>query len=142
MSMTVRRFHPVARRVVPAAAHDAVVAAEISRPRTRRETQRSPRAGMVATTTTGDHGWSCAVGTYTCLDGPLEGRVLRWRTRPPVGRPVTVALVDVGHGVLEVDYQVQRPAGQLEVGHLRFVAARAPQRRSGWRAWAARLRYL
>jgi hypothetical protein len=80
--------------------------------------------------------------TYTCLDGPLEGLMLRWRTRRPVGRPVTVALVDVGHGILEVDYQVLRPAEQLALGHLGFVAAREARRRPGWRTSAAPLLYL
>ena len=82
------------------------------------------------------------MATYTCLDGPLEGRMLRWRTRRPEGRPVTVALVDVGHGVLEVDYRVVDPADQLRIGRLGFVAARDVPRRSRWRTSALQRLYL
>ncbi|WNB84449.1 hypothetical protein [Cellulomonas sp. ATA003] len=74
------------------------------------------------------------MATYLCLDGPLEGRALRWRRLPRRGRPVTVALVDVGHGVLEVEYRVQRPAGRSRPGDLRFVRARDAWHTPRWRA--------
>lgn len=61
---------------------------------------------------------------YICIDGPLEGRRFRWRKAPRAGEPMTVALLDVDHSVLEVDYRVQPSAGSAEAGHLEFVAAR------------------
>jgi hypothetical protein len=64
------------------------------------------------------------VADYVCIDGPLEGRRFRWRRAPRTGEPMTVALLDVEHGVLEVDYRVQ-PAGEAaDAGRLEFVAAR------------------
>ena len=61
---------------------------------------------------------------YICVDGPLEGRRFRWRKAPRTGEPMTVALLDVDHGVLEVDYRVQPVAGASGSGRLEFVAAR------------------
>lgn len=61
---------------------------------------------------------------YICIDGPLEGRRFRWRKAPRAGEPMTVALLDVDHSVLEVDYRVQPSVGSSEAGRLEFVAAR------------------
>jgi hypothetical protein len=63
------------------------------------------------------------VAEYICIDGPLEGRSFRWRKAPRAGEPVTVAVVDVDHAVLEVDYRVPA-AAPLGSGRLEFVAAR------------------
>jgi hypothetical protein len=61
---------------------------------------------------------------YVCVDGPLAGRSFRWRRAPRPGRPTTVALVDVDHGVLEVSYRVQQDPEASEPGRLEFVSAR------------------
>ena len=66
---------------------------------------------------------------YVCVDGPLAGRSFSWRRGPRHGRPTTVALVDVDHGVLEVAYRVQQDPAPSEPGRLEFVAARAVRNR-------------
>ena len=61
---------------------------------------------------------------YVCIDGPLEGRRFTWRRPPRAGQALTVALLDVEHAVLEVDYRVQPVAGRSGSGRLEFVGAR------------------
>ncbi|WP_298456985.1 hypothetical protein [uncultured Cellulomonas sp.] len=82
------------------------------------------------------------MSTYVCVDGPLEGRSFRWRRLPRRGRPVKVALVDVGHAVLEVEYEVQRPADSTRPGDLRFVRARDVRHQPAWRVRARRPLHL
>lgn len=66
--------------------------------------------------------------SYRCVDGPLAGqRVTRLRV-PPAGRPLTVAVVDVEHGVLALDYRVQHGGPDGSRGWLGFVAARDVRR--------------
>lgn len=78
------------------------------------------------------------MATFECVDGPLAGRTFTWRRLPPTGRPVTVAVVDVEHSVLAVDYRLQAARGTTG-GDLRFVAARDVRRRPrGLRALALR----
>ncbi|GAA2724893.1 hypothetical protein [Cellulomonas aerilata] len=60
---------------------------------------------------------------YICVDGPLEGRLFRWRKAPRTGEPLTVAVVDVDHAVLEVDYRVTATE-EAGSGRLEFVGAR------------------
>jgi hypothetical protein len=74
------------------------------------------------------------------VDGPLAGQTFTWRRLPPTGRPLTVAVVDVEHSVLAVDYRVQAGArGPGCDGDLRFVAARDVRRpRWGLRTLAGR----
>ena len=69
---------------------------------------------------------------YICLDGPLEGRAFDWRRPPVTGQSRTVAIVDVGNGVLEVDYRLRKPADEGDAGRLEFVSARDLWRTS-WR---------
>ncbi len=66
--------------------------------------------------------------TYQCVDGPLAGQTVTWRRVPPPGRPVTVAVVDVEHGMLAVDYRVLDGGPDASRGWLRFVAARDVRR--------------
>jgi hypothetical protein len=71
------------------------------------------------------------VADYICVDGPLEGRLFRWRKPPRAGEPVTVALLDVEHAVLAVDYRVRPPAGPTGSGALEFVGAHDADVRRG-----------
>jgi hypothetical protein len=66
--------------------------------------------------------------TYQCVDGPLAGQTVTRRRVPPLGRPLTVAVVDVEHGVLAVDYRVQHGGPDGSRRWLRFVAARDVRR--------------
>ena len=71
---------------------------------------------------------------YVCVDGPLSGYLLEWRDAPVDGETLTVGVVDVDHddapteGPPEADYVVERAAGPVEPGTLRYVA-----RRGAWR---------
>lgn len=66
--------------------------------------------------------------TYQCVDGPLAGQTITRRWLPHPRRPVTVAVVDVEHSVLAVDYRVQDDGPGAVGGYLRFVAARDVRR--------------
>ncbi len=61
---------------------------------------------------------------YICVDGPLEGRRFRWRKPPRTDRPMTVAVLDVDHAVIAVDYRFLPAAEPAGAGRLEFVAAR------------------
>jgi hypothetical protein len=62
------------------------------------------------------------VADYICVDGPLEGRLFRWRKPPRTDRLMTVAVLDVEHAVIAVDYRVRPPAEPAGAGRLEFVA--------------------
>jgi hypothetical protein len=71
------------------------------------------------------------VADYICVDGPLEGRLFRWRKPPRTDEPMTVAVLDVDHAVIAVDYRVRPPAEPAGAGRLEFVATHDAQLRTG-----------
>ena len=69
--------------------------------------------------------------TYQCVDGPLAGREVTRRL--PADGVVTVAVLDVEHSLLAVDYRLEDGGSSSSGGRLCFVGARDVRPRRGLR---------